>query len=418
MNTDNQAPRRRVVITGQGVVTPIGHSVSDFWESLLQGRSGVGRITQFDASDLPVQIAGEVKGFEPTDYMPRTVSRRVDRFAQFAVAAAMQALDDAKLVINGGNSDRIGVLVGSGYGATGLLQNTALQLESRGVRSIAPWVSAASAIDSAAGEIALRLGATGPSGAVSTACASGTTSIGQAMRLIQHGEADVIFAGGSDNAVTSVDIASGATTRALSRRNDSPESASRPFDSDRDGFVMSGGAGILVLESLEHAMDRGAPILAEVIGYGETSDAHHPTAPHPEGRGAQRAMRLAMADAGVEPGEVDYINAHGTSTLLNDRTESAAIRQVFGDHAPKLAISSVKSMTGHMIGAAGSVELIATVQAIRNGVVPPTINCHNPEDPGLNYVPHVPQERKTVVAMSNSFGFAGHNAVVVVRAVD
>jgi 3-oxoacyl-[acyl-carrier-protein] synthase II len=400
------------------VVTPIGLTVGDLWKSLMEGRSGVGPITGFDAGDLPVQIAGEVKDFDPTVFMPRTVSRRIDRFAQFAVAATMQALEDSKLVLDGTDNDRIGVLIGSGYGATGLLQDCALQLRDRGPRALAPWASAASAIDSAAGEVTLRLGATGPSGAVSTACASGTTAVGQAMRMIQYGQVDVVFAGGSDDACTRVDIASGAATRALSRRNDDPQRASRPFDRDRDGFVMAGGAGIVVLESLEHAIGRGAPILAEVVGYGETSDAHHPTAPHPEGLGAQRAMRLALADAGVDAGEVDYINAHGTSTQLNDRTESAAIRQVFGEHAPRIPISSIKSMTGHMIGAAGAVELIATVQAIRSGSVPPTINCDNPEDTGLNYVPNIPQQRKVAVAMSNSFGFAGHNAVIVVRSVD
>ncbi|WP_320068868.1 beta-ketoacyl-ACP synthase II [Micromonospora sp. RTGN7] len=416
MTSQAGPPRKRVVITGQGAVTPIGLNVDDFWESLTQGRSGVDRITQFDAGDLPVQIAGEVRGFDPSDYMPRTVSRRIDRFAQFAVAAALQAVENSKLVLHSSDNPRVGVLVGSGYGPTNLIQNCALQFREKGIRGIAPWVSAASAIDSAAGEVALRLRATGPSGAVSTACASGTTAIGQAMRMIQQGQVDVFVAGGSDDSVTPVDVASGASTRALSRRNDDPQRASRPFDRARDGFVMAGGAGIVVLESLDHAVARGAQILAEVAGYGETSDAHHPTAPHPEGLGAQRAMRMALQDAGVAPHEIDYINAHGTSTQLNDRTESAAIRQVFGEQALRIPISSTKSMTGHMIGAAGSVELIATVKAIHQGLVPPTINCEDPEDAELNYVPNAAQQHQVSIAMSNSFGFAGHNAVLVVRA--
>ncbi len=407
--------RRRVVITGRGVISPVGLNLGDFWQSLLAGRSGVGPITSFDATDFPVKIAGEVHGFEATDYIPRVTARRIDRFAHYAVAATLQALEEAKLEIDDDLAPRVGVLVGSGFGATLILHHSALNVTEKGYRGLAPWVSAGAAIDSAAGEVALRINAQGPSGAISTACASGTTSIGDAMRMIQYGSADVVLAGGSDNAVTSVDIGSAAMSRALSRRNDDPQAASRPFDKGRDGFVMAAGAGMVVLEEAEHAIRRGAPIFAEVVGYGASSDAHHPTAPHPEGRGARQAMRLALADAGIEPSEVDYVNAHGTSTVLNDRTESEAIRAVLGEHATTIPISSTKSMTGHMIGAAGTVELIASVQAILEGQVPPTINCDDPEDSELNYVPHRPQEHVTNVAMSNSFGFAGHNAVAVVR---
>ncbi|GII02773.1 beta-ketoacyl-ACP synthase II [Planobispora takensis] len=406
---------RRVVITGQGAVTPVGLSVQDFWDALLAGRSGVGPIESFDTEGLPVTIAGEVKGFEPTDYMPRTVSRRIDKYAQFAVAAAMQAVEHAKIVVDDANTHRVGVLIGSGYGPTALVQSGTLTLDGRGHRALAPWLSAATSIDCAAGEVALRLGATGPSGAVSTACASGTSAVGEAMRMIQRGDVDAVIAGGADNSITSFDIGSTAMSRALSRRNDDPQRASRPFDKDRDGFVMAAGAGALVLEDAHSAERRGATILAEVVGYGATSDAYHPTAPHPEGLGARRAMQLALDDAGVPASAVDHINAHGTSTTLNDRTEAAAIRRVFGDHAPAIPITSVKSMTGHMIGAAGAVELIATVQTLLTGIVPPTINCDDPEDPGLDFTPHRPRQHDVKVAMSNSFGFAGHNATLVVR---
>jgi 3-oxoacyl-[acyl-carrier-protein] synthase II len=410
-------PDLRVVVTGRGVISPIGSTTSDFWTALLAGRSGVGPITAFDASELPTRIAGEVDDFDPGAYMPRRVSRRIDRYAQFAVAVALQAMEEAKLTIELDSelAGRCGIVLGSGYGPSSLLQQSALQLRDSGYRALGPFVSAASAIDSAPGEIALRLGIQGPSGALSTACASGTSAIGEAARAIRHGYADVMLAGGSDDAVCPVDIGSASMSRALSRRNDEPERASRPFDRDRDGFVMAAGAGVVVLEDAEHAMRRGAQILAEIVGYGASSDAYHPTAPHPEGAGARTAMRLALQDAGVEPSAIDHINAHGTSTTLNDRTESEAIRAVFGDYAPNIPISSVKSMTGHMIGAAGAVELIATIEAIRTGQVPPTINCDNPEDTELNYVPHRPQAHQTTLAMSNSFGFAGHNAVLVVR---
>lgn len=413
---------RRVVVTGRGVVSPIGCTTEQFWSSLLAGRSGVGPITAFDASDLPTRIAGEVNDFDADLYLPRRVSRRLDRYAQFAVAVAMQAVNEAKLPVGESIPEedawRIGVLFGSGYGPSSLLQKSALDLQAKGQRAVGPYVSASSAIDSAPGEVALALGLRGLSGALSTACASGTSAIGDAVRLIRHGYLDVMIAGGADDAVCPVDIASACSSRALSRRNEDPTAASRPFDKERDGFVMAAGAGAVVLEDLDHAQARGATILAEVLGYGATSDAYHPTAPHPEGAGAQRAMTEALADAGLTPDEIDYINAHGTSTTLNDRTETKAIRAVFGERATSIPVSSVKSMTGHMIGAAGAVEFIASVEAMRTGTLPPTINCDDPEDAEMNYVPHRPQEQATRHIMSNSFGFAGHNSAVIARRWD
>ena len=411
------APRRRVVITGCGVVSPLGSTVSDFWAGLLDGRSGVRPIAAFDASDLPTRIAAEVAGFDPADHLPRRVYRRIDPFAQYAVAAVLQAVEEAKLEIDEELAPRVGVLIGSAYGASSVQQAVSMaMLVEEGIRRISPFASAATAIDSAAGEVVLQLGATGPSGAVSTACASGTTAVGDAYRWIQHGYCDVAVAGGSDDSITKADVASACVARALSRRNDEPERASRPFDRDRDGFVVGAGAGAVVLEEAARAVERGAPILVELVGYGTSSDAYHPTAPHPDGLGARRAIRLALADAAAVPDEVDYVNAHGTSTVLNDRIETAAIRAELGAHATTIPISSIKSMTGHMIGAAGTVELIATMLALRSGVVPPTINCDNPEDPDLNYVPHRSQRHQIELAISNSFGFAGHNAVLAVRA--
>jgi 3-oxoacyl-[acyl-carrier-protein] synthase II len=414
--SSEHAARRRVVITGSGVISPIGLSSAAFWESLLAGRSGITRIESFDVADLPTQIAAQVKGFDPEQYMPRKVWRRIDPFAQYAVAAAVEAVEAAKLEIDEELATRVGVQIGSGYGPSTIQSQVTLGLKEKGARSIGPFTSAASAIDNAAGEIAIRFGAKGPSGAISTACASGTSAIGEAMRWIQYGACDVVLAGGADDSVTRSDIASACSARALSRRNDDPEHACRPFDKERDGFIMASGAGVLVLEEAERAMRRGAPILAELVGYGASTDAYHPTAPHPEGAGAQQAMRAALADARIDASDVDYINAHGTSTQLNDRIETLAIRKVFGDHALRVPISSTKSMTGHMIGAAGAVEAIAALHAIRDGVVPPTINCFDPEDTEVNYVPHTAQQHKVDIAMSNSFGFAGHNAVAIVRA--
>ncbi|MCP2259042.1 3-oxoacyl-[acyl-carrier-protein] synthase II [Streptoalloteichus tenebrarius] len=407
--------RRRVVVTGYGVVTPIGNTVDEYWASLVAGRSGIGPVQRFDASDLPVRIAGEVKDFDPVDYMPKPLARRLDSFSQYGLAAAVQAAEMAKLPVGEGMGERTGVIVGSGYGAANLVFDSVLRMHEKGPRIVSPMFAATSGIDNPAGEIAIRFGATGPSGAMSTACATGNTCVGEAARMIQYGVADVMFAGATDNCLNRLDVTSTARAGALSQRNDEPEKASRPFDVDRDGFVMSAGAGVLVLEEAGHAERRGAPILAEFLGYGATTDAHHMTAPHPEGLGAKNAIRRALEDAGVEPDEIDYVNAHGTSTKLNDTVELGALREVLGEHATRIPVSSVKSMQGHLMGAAGAVELVATIEAMRAGVVPPTINLDNPEVTDFNLVPHRAQEWTTRTAMSNSFGFGGRNAVVVVR---
>ncbi|MEV2233472.1 beta-ketoacyl-ACP synthase II [Streptomyces phaeochromogenes] len=406
---------RRVVITGTGVISPIGGTSREFWDSLVAGRSGVRVITRYDPDTLPTRFAGEVVDFDARTYMPNKVGRRLDRFAQFALAAAMQAVREAGLTVTEELAPRTAVLVGTGYGAGHFTRDAVLTLRDDGRRRMNAYFASAGSSDSATVEIASWLGARGPSGAMVAACATGAICIGDAMRLIRHGYADVVVAGGSDDAVNPLDLATSANAGALSRRADRPELASRPFDRDRDGFVMGAGAGVVVLESLEHAVRRGAAVLGELAGYGVTTDAYHSTHPHPDGRDAKRAMAQALADAGVAPEEVDHISAHGTSTPLNDRIESRAIREVFGERASAIPITSIKSMTGHMIGAAGAVELIAALQTVRTGVVPPTINCDDPEDPDLDYVPHQARRHPARVVMSNSFGFGGHNAVLVVR---
>ena len=416
--TEGTAHRRRVVITGCGAITPLGLTTQQFWSALVAGRSGVGPITRFDASNLPVRIAGEVRDFDPSPYMPRTVSRRLDLFAQYALAAALQAVEDAKLDIGGDqiDPDRVGVYLGSAYGPVELTDHNREVLRLQGPRKVAAYFVAAGGIDNAAGEVALRLGARGPSAAMTTACATGATCTGEAMRLIQHGYADVMVVGGADESLNPLNVAAAANANALSRRNDAPTAASRPFDKNRDGFVVASGAGVLILEEAGHAVRRGAPVLAELVGYGATTDVYHVTAPHPEGRAARQAMRLALADADLEPGDVDYVNAHGTGTRLNDRIESEAIRAVLGEPATRIPISSIKSMTGHTLGAAGALELIATAHTVVTGTVPPTINCDDPEDTELDYVAHHARARPVRVALSNSFGFGGHNAVLVVSA--
>ncbi|WP_369272594.1 beta-ketoacyl-ACP synthase II [Streptomyces sp. R11] len=406
---------RRVVITGCGVISPIGHSVEEFWAAAAAGTSGIRAITGFDESLLPTRFAGQVTGFDPRAHMPNRVARRLDRFAQFALAAAEEAVRQAALDLTGGLAERTAVLLGSGYGPGSLVQAAAFDLRERGRRRMNPYLATGGALDSAAGEIAVRFGARAMSGATATACATGATCVGDAMRMIRHGYADVVIAGGADDAVNPLDLSAAANAGALSRRDDAPELVSRPFDRARDGFVMGAGAGVLVLEAEEVALARGATVLAEVAGYGATTDAYHSTHPHPEGAAARRAMTDALADAGLAPQDVDHISAHGTGTPLNDRIESAAIRAVLGEHALRVPISSLKSMTGHMIGAAGAVELIAAVQTLRTGVVPPTLNCDDPEDRDLDYVPHRARRHPTQVIMSNSFGFGGHNAVLVVR---
>lgn len=415
MSGNESTTRRRVVVTGAGVVTAIGTTVEEFWSSLLEGRSGVGPITAFDPSDLQTRIAAEVIDFDPTKYMSRVASRRMDRFGWFAVSAAVQAMEQSKLTITEETGHRVGVLIGSGYGANIACIDAVERLRVRGPRGISAGYAIGGAPDNPSAEVAMRYGAEGPTGAIITACATGTTCIGEAMHMIREGRADAVIAGGSDDPITRLDVAAMSNVRALSRRNDAPTQASRPFDADRDGFVFGAGAGVVVVEAADHAMHRGATILGELIGYGATTDAYHSTAPHPEGRGARRAIRMALEDASVGPGDIDYISAHGTGTVMNDDTEVAAIRAVFGDRAPHVPISSQKSMIGHLIAGAGTVETIATLKAIETGVVPPTLNCDNPIDPELNFVPHTPQHHRVNVALSNSFGFGGHNAVLALR---
>lgn len=413
--TSTSRAGRRVVVTGWGAVTPLGLTADATWQALIAGRSGIGHVTCIDASDLPTTLAGEVKGFDPKDHLSHKQVRRMDPYAQYAFVAAGEALRMAKLEIDEENGPRVGALVGSGYGPMTSIAEHVRTLAERGPRAVSPFAPVTGAIDSAAGEISLAFGVTGPTRATSSACASGADAIGEGARWIRHGVVDAVIAGGAENILTRVDFAGSGNAKALSTRVDAPTEACRPFDEDRDGFVMSAGAGIMILEAEEHALARGAAILAEVAGYASTSDAHHWTAPHPEGRGARAAMTGALADAGLTPSDVDYVNAHGTSTVYNDQAELDSIRAVFGDRAERIPISSTKSMTGHMIGAAGAVEAMIGCLTIRTGVVPPTINCHKPIDTKVNFVAHEAQRHEVDVVMSNSFGFGGHNAVLVLR---
>ncbi|MGO1056632.1 beta-ketoacyl-ACP synthase II [Crossiella sp. CA198] len=407
--------RRRVVVTGWGAVTPLGVGVADTWAAMLAGRSGIRQLSAIESGDLGSHIGGEIHDWDPEAHLPRKISRRTDSFAQYALAAAAEAVESAKLIIGPELAPRTGVLVGSGYGPVNYNSKLPDLLRDKGPRGISPLSQVTGAMDSAAVEISLLFGTTGPCRSLSTACATGTDSIGEAARLIQYGAADVAIAGGADNCISRADLAGCGNARALSTRNEQPELASRPFDEDRDGFVMSSGAGVVVLEAADHAIERGAPILAEVAGFGASSDAFHWTAPHPDGTGAKAAMRAAMRDAGVAAEEIDYINAHGTSTPLGDAREVRSIREVLGERATRIPVSSTKSMTGHMIGAGGAVELIVCGLAIRDGIVPPTINCDRPLDAEMNFVAHTAQRHDIRVAMNNSFGFGGHNAVLVLR---
>lgn len=416
MATATTQSRRKVVVTGWGAVTPLGLSVDETWSALTEGRSGVEPLTSVDTTDLATNFGGEVKGFDATRWLKPRQFRRMDLYAQYAFAAATEAMEQAELTFDEAGGQRAGVLIGSGYGPMATVAKQLAVLADNGPQRVSPFAQITGAIDSAACEISFHFGVTGPTRALSTACASGADAIGEAARWIRHGVVDVAIAGGAEHILTRLDLATSGNARALSTRNDAPEEASRPFDTDRDGFVMSAGAGVLVLESEEHALARGAHILAEVAGYASTSDAYHWTAPHPEGRGVRTAMTGALADAGLRPTDVDYVNAHGTSTQSNDQAEVDMLRAVFEQHAERIPISSTKSMTGHMIGAAGALEAIVAGLVIRHGVVPPTINCHHPVDDSLNFVPHHAQKHQVDVVMSNSFGFGGHNAVLVLRA--
>ena len=408
--------KRRVVITGLGAITLLGTGVQKSWDALLQGRSGISRITHFDPGDLPVHIAGEVKDFDPADYIEPKEIKKMDRFIHFALAASQMAVDDAQLKIDSSNADRVGVIIGSGIGGLPMIEHYTKVLNERGYRRITPFFIPMSIINLASGRVSIRFGAKGPNSAVVTACSSGSHAIGDAFKIIQRGDADVMIAGGSEAVISPLGVAGFTVMKALSRRNDEPEKASRPFDAERDGFVMAEGAGIVILEELEYARKRGARIYAEIVGYGMTGDAYHITSPSPDGEGAARCMSLAVKDAGVQPQEVDYINAHGTSTKYNDELETLAIKNVFGEHAHKLAVSSTKSMTGHLLGAAGGVEAVICVLSICNSIVPPTINLDNPDpECDLDYVPHRAREMEVRYALSNSFGFGGTNACLLFK---
>jgi 3-oxoacyl-[acyl-carrier-protein] synthase II len=410
---------RRVVVTGLGLVSPLGIGVEESWTALVAGRSGVGPITLFDASTFPSRIAGEVKGFDPAKFMDRKEVRRNDRFIQFALAAADMAVKDAGLDMSKEDPTLVGCIVGAGMGGLGTIEEEHKTYLAKGVRKIGPFFIPALIINLAPGQISLKYGMKGPNFSPVSACATGNHSIGDAMIYIERGMADVMVTGGCEATITPLGTGGFCAARALSERNDAPEKASRPFDKGRDGFVPGEGSGILILEEYEHARRRGARIYAELCGYGATADANHITAPAPEGEGGQRAMRMALRDAGVSPDQVGYVNAHGTSTPQGDVAECQAVNRVFGDHARKgLMVSSTKSMTGHLLGAAGGLEAVVTVLAIARGVLPPTINVDE-QDPecALDVIPNQARERRVDVAMSNSFGFGGTNAVVVFRRV-
>lgn len=414
---------RRVVVTGMGAVTPIGNDVPAFWDALVNGRSGIGRITLFDPERLDVKIAGELKGFDATAVMPKKEIRRNDRYVHFAWAATVEALRDAGLpnpIEDEALANRTGAIVGSGIGGINTMIRDIQEATTEGVERVGPFLVTAMIPDMAAGYIAIYANVRGPNYATVSACSSSNHAIGDSLNIIRRGDADVMIAGGAEAGIGEIPIAAFSAMRALStKRNDEPEKASRPFDADRDGFVMGDGAGVLVLEALDHARARGATIHAEVVGYGASDDASHITLPAPGGRGAVESMRIAIADAGLATDDIGYINAHGTSTPPNDRSETAAIKTLFGEAAYRVPVSSTKSMTGHLMGAGGGIEAIATIQAIKTGILPPTINLENPDpDCDLDYVPNEARRAEVEVGMSNSFGFGGHNATLVFRRYD
>ncbi len=404
----------RVVITGLGVMTSLGLTVETFWENIIAGKSGIVPITSFDVSAYESRIAAEIRGFNPAEYMERKEARHMDRFSQFAVAASRQAAEDAKLVITPDIADRVGVLIGSGIGGILTIEDQYRVLWEKGPSRISPFFIPMLISDMGSGQVSIQLGAKGPNTSVVTACATGTHAIGDAYHIIRRGDADVMIAGGAEAPISQMGLGGFCAARAVSTRNDDPEHASRPFDATRDGFVMGEGSGIVILERLDFAKSRNARIYAEVVGYGMSGDAYHITQPAPEGEGAVRSMRNALASANLSTDEVDYINAHGTSTIPNDKLETAAIKRLFGDRAYKIAVSSTKSMTGHLLGAAGAVETIISVLAIKNGIAPPTVNYSEPDpDCDLDYVPNTARKMPIRTAMSNSFGFGGHNATLV-----
>ncbi|SFJ00477.1 beta-ketoacyl-ACP synthase II [Thermoflavimicrobium dichotomicum] len=408
--------RRRVVITGLGLVTPIGQDSKSFWQGLMSGKSGAGPITRFDPTHYPTRIAAEIKDFRPEDHMDKKEVKRMDLFAQFGMAAARQAIRHASLSVTHELGERMGVMVGTGSGGLNLIQREHGRVLQEDPRRLSPYLASAMLANMASGEIAIATGARGPSAAVVTACATGSSCIGEAMRMIQYGTADIMLAGGTEAPITPLGLAAFSRIRALSRQNEDPRRASRPFDRSRDGFVAGEGAGVIVLEELEHARKRGVPILAELIGYGASTDAYHITSPLPDGGGAVQAMKLALQDAQLTAADIDYINAHGTGTPLNDRIEVMAVKRVFGQRVDQIPISSIKSMTGHLLGAAGAVEMIASVLALQEGWIPPTINWEEADEGcTLDFVPNHPRRQSTRIIMSNSFGFGGHNASLIVK---
>jgi len=410
--------KKRVVLTGLGVISPIGNNKNDFWKAILAGKSGTAVLTAFDPSLFTTQIAAEIKGFEPAKYFSSKEIRHMDRFVQFAMVAAKEAIEDSKIDLNKADRNRCGVLIGSGIGGLHTFEAQHKIYLEKGPSKISPFLIPMLIVNMASGEVSIAHGLKGPNSCVATACASSNHAIGDAFRIVQRGEADMMVTGGSEGCITPMGFGGFCSCKALSRRNHDPAGASRPFDKERDGFIMGEGAGILVIEEYEYAKKRNADIYCEIIGYGMSGDAYHMTAPDPSGDGAVRCIGAALADAEINPEEVDYINAHGTSTPLNDKIETFAIKKVFGDHAKRLMVSSTKSMTGHLLGAAGGIEAIACALGIKEKIVPQTINYrHTDTDCDLDYVPNTPRKREIKVAMSNSLGFGGHNATIVFKKI-
>ncbi|WP_158901219.1 beta-ketoacyl-ACP synthase II [Burkholderia sp. L27(2015)] len=410
--------RRRVVVTGLGHISPVGNTVTEGWANLVAGKSGIANVTKFDAANLSTRFAGEVKGFNVEDYMPAKEARHMDTFIHYGVAAGIQAMQDSGLVVTEENAENIGVIVGSGIGGLPMIEQTQTELLNRGPRRISPFFVPASIINMISGHLSIRFGLKGPNLAIVTACTTGAHSIGEAMRIIEYGDADVMVAGGSEATVSPLGLGGFAAARALSQRNDDPATASRPWDKDRDGFVLGEGAGVMVLEEYEHAKARGAKIYCELIGYGRSGDAYHMTAPSEDGDGARRSMKNAMKNAQINPDAIDYINAHGTSTPLGDLAETTAIKRALGDHAKRTVVNSTKSMTGHLLGGAGGVEAVFSVLALRDQVSPPTINIFN-QDPecDLDYCANTARDMKIEYAMSNSFGFGGTNGTLIFKRI-
>ncbi|MEO2077539.1 MAG: beta-ketoacyl-ACP synthase II [Bacillus sp. (in: firmicutes)] len=407
--------KRRVVVTGVGAVTPLGNDVETTWKGIVEGKSGIGPLTRVNADEYPAKVAAELKDFNPEVFMDKKDARKMDRFTQYAVASALMAVKDANLTINEENSERVGVWIGSGIGGMETFEQQYETFQKRGYKRVSPFFVPMLIPDMATGQVSITLGARGFNSCTVTACATGTNSIGDAFKVIQRGDADVMVTGGAEAPITKMSVAGFCANTALSTNPD-PNTASRPFDKNRDGFVIGEGAGIIILEELEHALARGANIYAEIVGYGATGDAYHITAPAPGGEGGARAMKMAINDGGLQPQDIDYINAHGTSTEYNDKFETLAVKEVFGDYAYKLAMSSTKSMTGHLLGAAGGVEAIFTLLAMRDSILPPTINYETPDpECDLDYVVNKARSKEIKAAMSNSLGFGGHNATIVFK---